>query len=219
MPFDLFLPAFVSLFVIVDPFGSAAVFSALTKDMARDRQVRTAVKAVTISTSVLLLFSIGGQWLLENMGISLPAFRVAGGFLLSVTAFGMLMGVHDTNQLQSGESAYRDRSDIAVFPIAIPLLSGPGCMTATIMFATAAQGWLEYGAVVFAIVLVEAAALASLIGASWLSRFFGPTGNGIIARIMGILLAAMAVQFIADGVTDLFHLKDFPGAIPDVMQG
>ena len=220
MPLDLFLSALVSIFVIVDPFGSAAVFAALTKGMVRTEQVRIAVKAVIISASVLFVFSFVGEWLLHHMGISLSAFRIAGGLLLFVTAFGMLMGFHDPNALDSDKSSFKNRSDIAVFPIAIPLLAGPGTMTATIMFTTSAHSIIEYGMVLCAVAIVQAIALASLLGASWLSNMFGPTGNGIIARIMGILLAAMAVQFIADGVTELFHLKElYQSAVPDIMQG
>jgi multiple antibiotic resistance protein len=152
------------------------------------------------------------------MNISLSAFRVAGGLLLFTTAFRMIMGYHDPDQLDSEKSTYKDRSDIAVFPLAIPLLAGPGTMTAALMFTTEAQTMPEHAAVMAVIVLVELIALASLLGAAKLSEFFGPTGNSIIARVMGILLAAMAVQFIADGISDLF-LRMPPGIIPEQMMG
>lgn len=219
MSFELFISAFVSLFVVVDPFGTAAVFTVLTQGMTRKEERRVALKAVTISLIIMLAFSAVGRVLLEYMHISLPAFRVAGGVLLFVTAFRMIMGFHDPDQLNSKKSAYKDRSDIAVFPLAIPLLAGPGVMTAVIMFSTAAQNVISHVQVTVAIILVQVLALFSLLGAARLSHFFGSTGNSIIARIMGILLAAMAVQFMADGVTELFRLRDFPSPIPEIMHG
>lgn len=219
MSFELFVSAFVSLFVLVDPFGTAAVFSVLTQAMTRKEQTRVALKAMFIALVILLLFSAVGRLLLEYMHISLPAFRVAGGLLLFVTAFRMIMGFHDPDQLNSEKTAYKDRSDIAVFPLAIPMLAGPGVMTAVIMFSTAAHDIISHIQVTVAIVLVQVLALFSLLGAGTLGQFFGATGNSIIARIMGILLAAMAVQFMADGITELFRLRDFPSPIPDIMAG
>ena len=206
MSFDLFLSAFVSLFVVVDPFGTAAVFAALTQKMDRGLQKKIAIKAVLIATAILVSFSIIGEPLLHYMAISLPAFRVAGGILLFVTAFRMIMGFHDQDQLNSEKSAYRDRSNIAVFPLAIPLLAGPGCMTAIIMFSTASKNMMEYGQVMAATMIVMVIALACLFCAGLLGRLFGPTGYGIITRVMGILLAAMSVQFISDGFHQLFGL-------------
>lgn len=219
MSFELFVSAFVSLFVVVDPFGTAAVFAVLTQSMTRKQQRVVALKAMLIALVILLTFSVIGRTLLDYMHISLPAFRVAGGLLLFVTAFRMIMGFHDPDQLNSEKTAYKDRSDIAVFPLAIPMLAGPGVMTAVIMFSTAAHDMISHVQVTVAIVVVQVLALFSLLGAGTLSRFFGATGNSIIARIMGILLAAMAVQFMADGITELFRLRDFPSPIPDIMAG
>jgi multiple antibiotic resistance protein len=200
---DLFLSAFVSLFVIADPFGTAAVFSVLTKNIERAEQRGIALKAAMVAIGVLIGFSLAGNALLSYMHISLPAFRVAGGLLLFVTAFRMVMGFHDPQHLESGGSAYRDRSDIAVFPMAIPLLAGPGCITATLMFSTSAKNMVQHAEVWAAIISVELIALAVLMTAPHVGRVLGRTGNGIIARIMGILLTALAVQFIADGIGQL----------------
>ena len=202
----LFVSAFVSLFVVVDPLGTSAVFISLTKNMD-DRQKNTiALKAVTIAFGLLLFFSLLGHWVLQYMGVSLDAFRIAGGILLFVTAFRMIMGFHDPDQLESEKSTYKDRSEIAVFPLAIPLLSGPGVMTAVLMFATAAGTITGYMLVMGAVFLVLLISYICLWGANRLSKIFGQVGNSIIARVMGILLAAMAIQFIADGTkTILFN--------------
>ena len=203
MPFELLLSAFISLFVVVDPFGTAAVFAALTQKVGADEKRKVAVKGAMLAIIILTGFCLVGHWLLQYMHVSLSAFRVAGGLLLFVTAFRMIMGFHDPDQLNSEKSTYKDLSNMAVFPLAIPLLAGPGTMTAALMFTTAAQNVFEYVLVILTIVAVELMALGSLLGASALNRFFGPTGNGIIARVMGILLAAMAVQFVADGLKEL----------------
>lgn len=202
MPFDLFLSAFVSLFVIVDPFGTAAVFVSLSQGMADGERKRIIIKGVGIAFSLIVIFSVCGAFLLHHMGISLHAFRVAGGLLLFITAFRMIMGYHDPDSLES-KASYRDRSSLAVFPLAIPLLAGPGVLTATVMFTTTAGTVTGYFIVMGAITIVMSIALLSLLGAVRLTRFFGPTGNSIIARIMGILLAAMSVQFISDGARGL----------------
>lgn len=199
----LFVSAFVSLFVVVDPLGTSAVFISLTKNLDDKQKTKIALKAVMIAFCLLIFFSLLGHWILDYMGVSLDAFRVAGGILLFVTAFRMIMGFHDPDQLESEGTTYKDRSDVAVFPLAIPLLAGPGVMTAALMFATSAGSVTGYGIVMTAILLVQLIALLCLWGAQKLSQIFGQTGNSIIARVMGILLAAMAIQFIADGTKTL----------------
>lgn len=206
MSYDLFLSALISMFVVVDPLGTTAVFLSLTQKMSSAEQRKVAIKAVFIAVLVLLGFSAVGKPLLEHTGISLSAFRVAGGVLLFVTAFRMIMGFHDPDQLNSERTSYKDLSAIAVFPLAIPMLSGPGTITAVMMFSTAAKTSIDYAGVLVAAILVQLMALGCLFGASALARFLGPTGYGIITRVMGILLAAMSVQFISDGLHGLFNL-------------
>lgn len=200
---SLFVSAFVSLFVVVDPFGTSAVFLSITKGMDNKARHKIAIKAVIVAFTLLVFFSLLGHWILEYMGVSLDAFRVAGGVLLFVTAFRMIMGFHDPDQLESEKSTYKDKSDIAIFPMAIPLLAGPGVMTATLMFMTSAAAPIGYAIVLATILLVQITAYICLCGAGYLSKFLGTTGNSIIARVMGILMAAMAVQFIADGLHTL----------------
>lgn len=199
----LFLSAFISFFVVVDPFGTSAVFVSLTKNMAAAEKRRIAVKAMLIAISLIVVFSLLGQWVLNHMNVSLDAFRIAGGLLLFVTAFRMIMGFHDQDQLESEKTVYKDKSAIAVFPLSIPLLAGPGVLTAALMFVTTAETVAGYSIVLGAAVLMQFIALGSLLSAAYLAKFFGETGNSIIARVMGILLAGMAVQFIADGYKSL----------------
>jgi len=206
MELGLLLSTLVSFFVLIDPVGTSAVFVTLTQGMPETKQRRIALRAVLIAVTILVLFTFVGKALLNYMHVSSPAFRVAGGLLLFVTAFRMIMGFHDPDQLRSKKSAYRDLSNIAIFPIAIPFLAGPGVLTATLMFSNEANTPMEHAIVIFSIVVVQIIALACLWGAGKLSRIFGPSGTGIIARVMGILLAAMAVQFVADGIRALKSL-------------
>ncbi len=203
MEIGLFVSTLVSLFVVIDPIGTSAVFATLTQDMPETEQRRIALRAVIISITILVLFGLIGRAILDYMHVSLPAFRVAGGLLLFVTAFRMIMGFHDPDHLKSGKSVYKDVSNIAIFPLAIPFLAGPGVITATLMFMTEAKTFSGHAIVIFSIIIIQMLALASMWGAGRLGRIFGPGGKGIIARVMGILLAAMAVQFIADGVKAL----------------
>ena len=128
---DIFLAAFITLFVIIDPLGTSAVFPSLVKNYSPHKVRLIAFKAAIVSSILLISFGIGGQVLLHYLGISIPAFRIAGGLLLFVTGFRMIMGFHDQDHMESGKSVYSDKSDIAIFPLAVPLLAGPGSMTAT----------------------------------------------------------------------------------------
>lgn len=202
--FDIFISALVSLFVIIDPLGTSVIFSALTKGDDKATMRKIATKAVLIAIVVLIVFCLIGQQLLHHMGISMAAFRITGGLLLFVTAFRMIMGYHDPDQMETQKPSVAKQDDIAVFPLAIPLLAGPGTITATLMFATSADSIAATGVVIVAVLIIQFLALISLILSPQLMKIMGRTGNGILARIMGILLAAMSVQFIADGFVEIF---------------
>jgi multiple antibiotic resistance protein len=147
-------------------------------------------------------FGLLGQYILPVLGVSIPAFRIAGGLLLSVTAYRMVMGQRERQRAR--ESAVDDdHEDIAVFPLAIPLLSGPGCMTASILLMDKPETTWGMVEVAAAMVAVQITAYLCLRHAPRLSQMIGKTGTSILARVMGVILAAMAVQFIVDGVRSL----------------
>lgn len=200
---DIFLAAFITLFVIVDPLGTSAVFPSLVRNHPAHMVKQIALKAALVSSSILILFGIGGEALLHYLGISIPAFRIAGGLLLFVTGFRMIMGFHDQDQIESEKNVYNDKSDIAIFPLAVPLLAGPGSMTATLLHMTKAESFFDKGMIVCAILAVQMIALVSMLGAERLVRFFGPTGSTLLARLVGILMAAMAIQFLIDGLNEI----------------
>lgn len=200
---DIFLAAFITLFVIVDPLGTSAVFPSLVRNQQPNQIKQIALKAAIVSSCILILFGIGGQALLNYLGISIPAFRIAGGLLLFVTGFRMIMGFHDQDQIESEKNVYNDKADIAIFPLAVPLLAGPGSMTATLLHMTKAESFWDKGMIVGAILAVQLIALVSMLGAERLVRFFGPTGSTLLARLVGILMAAMAIQFLIDGLREI----------------
>ena len=202
---ELFLPAFVTLVVIIDPLGTAVVFAALTHALAPREGRVIARKASLIALCVLVFFGLLGGALLRQLGISLDAFRIAGGLLLFVIAFRMLMGDHDASSLKQPGALYADRSHLAVFPIAIPFLSGPGGITAMILLASQARDWQGEALVFAALACAMAAALACMLLSDRLKRVMGASGMVIAARLIGILLAAMSIQFIIDGVRSVIR--------------
>ncbi len=201
---DIFFQAFITLFVVVDPLGTAAVFSSLTKGLDEKATRNIAIKAAVIAIILLLAFGFGGNALLTHLGISEPAFRIAGGLLLFVTAFRMLMGFHDPDHLESEGTTYKDRTDIAIFPLSIPFLAGPGCMTAMMLMMIHAPDFEGKVFASTAMVIVQIIAMICMLGAAKLVKLFGASGSSLLARVMGILMAAMSVQFIADGWRELF---------------
>jgi multiple antibiotic resistance protein len=161
----------------------------------------TAKRSAIIAGGVLFFFGAFGAWLLKQIDISLDAFRISGGILLFVIAFRILMGHHDRDSIASKTSVYAGMNgDISVFPLAIPLLAGPGAMTAMILLIGKAHGWLEGIAVYAAMILSLFVAWLCMESVERIRKLFGPGGIQIITRLMGVLLAALAVQFIADGV-------------------
>ncbi len=200
----LFLKAFTTLFVVMDPVGLAPVFVALAGDRPPAERLRIARRAVTIATMLLVFFGFFGEPLLRYLGIGLSAFRTAGGLLLFKIALDMVF-VHRVRETPEEEEEARVREDISVFPLAIPLLVGPGAM-ASILVLVAEARHVSGGpfAVALAATLVLLFAYLALRLAAVLSRLLGRTGVNVVTRVFGVLLAALAVQFVFDGVAEAF---------------
>ncbi len=200
--FDYLLEAFVTLFVTVDPLGLAPVFVALTAGSTAIDRFHIAIRSTAIATAVLVAFALAGEKLLTLLGISLPAFRIAGGLLLFHIAFEMVFSQKRPRDDTDAERAVdRDRfRDIAAFPIAIPLLAGPGAISAAILAAAKAPSAVALMLFFVAVVAVMACAIAVFLAADEIDRRIGETGRVVVERLLGLLLAALAVQFVADGV-------------------
>ena len=198
------LAAFVTLLVVVDPPGVVPIFVALTQDEP-ERRGTILTRAVLIAFGVALFFLIAGRAVLSYLGVTVHAFSISGGILLFVAAMPMLFG--QRGGLQAPEPRERGGEDISVFPLAMPLLSGPGTI-ATILLLTSQAGndVRKVGAIGVAIAIVFLVSFISLYLGSRLMRLLGEGGVHIATRVMGIVLAALAVQYVLNGITGYYHL-------------
>jgi multiple antibiotic resistance protein len=199
---DYFLNALVTLLVTVDPIGLAPVFVVLTTGMAGSARRQTAYRASAVAAGVLIAFALVGEPLIGFLGISLAAFRISGGLLLFAIAFEMIFGLRMERKTNTAHDvASRDEtSHVAVFPLAIPLISGPGAISATILLASRAPSPWATVMLLVIILLMVAACLAVFLVANRAERLLGETGRIVVSRLLGLLLAALSVQFVADGI-------------------
>ena len=206
MPLDYAISALLTLFVVVDPVGLVPTFLAVTEDLPRPARRSVAVRSSIIAGAILIGTALIGDWLLRTLSISLPAFRIAGGLLLFSIASEMVFGVRLRRESQEAEKAVEEHvRNIAAFPLAIPLLAGPGAITATVLLAGRASGNLMLIAILIAVVvLVAAACFVAFLFAERIGRSLGMTGNIVLSRLLGVLLAALAVQYVVDGVRATF---------------
>ena len=205
--FDYLLNALVTLLVTVDPLGLAPVFVVLTTGMAGSARRQTAIRATMVAAGVLVAFALIGEPLIGFLGISLPAFKISGGLLLFAIAFEMIFGLRMERKTSAAQNvANRDEtSHVAVFPLAIPLISGPGAISATILLASRAPSALATVMLLVTILLVIGACLAIFMVADRAERLLGETGRIVVSRLLGLLLAALSVQFVADGIMAFVH--------------
>ncbi len=199
MPETAFLiTAFATLFVVIDPPGLVPLFIALTRGMGPDKRRAMAQRACIIATCLLLLFGVAGETILEFIGISMPAFRIAGGILLFLTALDMLF--ERRTQRREGQQAEPDH-DPSVFPLATPLIAGPGAIaTMILLVGQAGPDWVATLWVLGLLFVMMAVTYAFLLASPPLERMLGRTGVIVITRLLGMLLAALSVQFVIDGV-------------------
>lgn len=192
-----------TLLVTVDPIGLSPIFLALTPRLTPRERTEVAVRACAIAFGVLALFTVAGGEILQLLGISLPAFQIAGGLLLFWTAFEMVFGARSDRKHDTADMAVRRDhiSDIAAFPLAIPLLAGPGAITAVILLAGRAGPHIVPMLTLLALLaVVMLASFVAFLVADRLSGLLGATGNTVLTRLLGLLLAALAVQFVIAGV-------------------
>jgi len=199
--FEFFIAAFVTLLVVVDPLGLVPTFLAITAGLPAQARRNVALRACLIAAAILAGSALGGDWLLRTMSISLPAFRIAGGLLLFSIASEMVFGVRIARQSRDAEEAIEDHMrNIAAFPLAIPLMAGPGAITATVLLAGRSGDPVRLAILLGVIVAVLAVCLAVFTAAGRIGQLIGVTGNVVLSRLLGVLLAALAVQFVIDGV-------------------
>jgi len=203
---DAMLNTFATLFVTIDPAGLLPIFLAVTAGMKASERRSVAVNSIIIAFVLLIIFALAGSTILDTLGITIHAFKIAGGLMLFYIAFEMIFEKRQARHEKSSQTALTkdDISNIAVFPMAIPMIAGPGAISATILLAeNFGETWSGFGILVLLIASVMALLLATFLLADYIDKAIGTTGRNILSRLMGVLLAALSVQFVADGVTAL----------------
>ncbi|PLX39606.1 MAG: MarC family transcriptional regulator [Hyphomicrobiales bacterium] len=202
MEIDYFVNAFTTLFVTIDPIGLAPIFLAVTAGARSEARRAIAYRACLIAFGILVTFTLVGNPLLSVLGISIPAFRIAGGLLLFWTAFEMVFEKRQQRKTETAEKAVEEEThaDLAVFPLAIPLISGPGSISAALLLATKAPNWLVLAGLIGIIAVLISMVLVVFLLASSIHRHITATAQAVLTRLLGVLLAALAVQFVAEGV-------------------
>jgi multiple antibiotic resistance protein len=197
---DLAVRTFLTMFVILDPVGVVPMFVALAGDREKRERRRIAVRAVLVAGGILVAFALGGAWLLGWLGISLDAFRIAGGILLFLFAMRMVLARHERETAQEADEAL-GREDVSVFPLAIPIIAGPGAIASVLILSGEAED-VAFGlpVVLLMTAVVLGLGLAALLMSDRVSRLLGRTGTNVVTRVLGVLLAALAVQYVADGL-------------------
>ena len=203
---EVLLNYFVVLFIVVDPVGLAPMFIALTQGVSIEYQRKMAISGTLLASGMLLLFYFVGDSLLKALGIGIPAFRIAGGALLFLLAIDMVFarqsGLRSTTIREQREA--ETKQDISVFPLAFPLIAGPGALTTVLLMSSSAKGALAFGGTLAVLVKVLGITLLSLLFASHILKFLGETGTNVFSRLFGLILAALAVQFMLDGIHSSF---------------
>lgn len=200
---DFATSALVTMLVTLDPPGLAPIFLSLTRGMSSAERRQVAVRACIIAFGIMGFFGVAGDVVLKALGVSLPAFRIAGGLLLFWIAFEMVFERRNERKQQTAEIAITQDHirNVAAFPLAIPLMAGPGALTAMILLAGRAGGDPVLLVTLAAICgLVILSCLAVFLAATPIARLLGVTGNVVLTRLLGVILAALAVQFVIDGV-------------------
>ena len=202
MEFEFFITSFVALFIIIDPIGITPVFIALTQGMGKKVRRRIALRSIAVSAFVISLFIIFGETVLGFIGISMPAFRIAGGILLFLTALDMLFQRRSKRRENQTENELID--DPSVFPLAIPLITGPGAIATVILIMGSKPGLVGIISTGIISTLVLFTVFVFFSAADGIERLLGKTGIDLLTRLLGMLLAALSVQFVIEGIIDFF---------------
>jgi multiple antibiotic resistance protein len=193
MDLSTYLNALTAYFVIIDPIGTALIFNALCTATSVKARAVLAFRIVLISSLLLILFALYGKTILAQLGISIYSLRIAGGLLLFYTAFNMVTSTHSYKVANAGD-------DIAVFPMSVPLIAGPGSLTVSILLYASAYKEGSGNEVILAAMTICGLTFFALLSSGGVKRMIGKTGDEILRRFLGVLLAALAIQFIMDGV-------------------
>ena len=200
----LFLSAFVTLFLVIDPPGCAPIFAGLTKNATAPHRRAMAIRSTLVASAVLLMFALVGEALLQQLGISLDAFRIAGGIMLFLIALEMVFEKRTQRREHRAAEVDPNYEDISIFPMAIPMIAGPGAIATIMLLVGRSNGIAETLVVLAALAATMILMLLSLLAAGAIMRVLGPKLEAMITRMLGVILAALATQFVIDGVKASF---------------
>jgi len=196
---------FIIFFVVIEPVSLVPMFGAMTRGGEPGYRRKMAWKSVAISAGIFIVFALVGDWLLRLLGISVSAFKIAGGMLLFLLAVDMVLaresGLRSTTVREQEEAKYRD--DISVFPMAFPLITGPGALATLLLLTAETSNYIEFSLVLGMGLLALAVTLVFLLLTQPLMRVMGVTGGMVVSRLLGVVLAALAVQYVVDGFTEV----------------
>jgi multiple antibiotic resistance protein len=193
--------AFFTLLATIGPVETAAVFASLTSGIHRAHRTSLAIRAILVAFGLLLIFALAGNIFLVLLHVSLPAFQIAGGILLFLQALTLTFSKAGLSSINEGEHREAERpGDIAVFPLAFPIIAGPGSLSAIVLLMGRVEGLINGLAIIAMLSLCLVLTFVSMLTADWLLGRLGKTGADVVGRISGVLLAALAVQFVLDGV-------------------
>lgn len=199
------IKTFIIFFVVIEPVSLVPMFGALTRGGEPGYRTKMAWKSVAISACIFIVFAFVGDWLLRLLGISVSAFKIAGGMLLFLLAVDMVLaresGLRSTTVREQEEAKYRD--DISVFPMAFPLITGPGALATLLLLTAETNDYIEFSMVLGMGLLALAVTLVLLLLTRPLMRVIGVTGGTVVSRLLGVVLAALAVQYVVDGFTEV----------------
>ena len=203
---ELFGSALVTFLVIIDPPGVVPIFATLTRDDPRPHVRSQAIRAAVIAWSILMFFALLGKPMLEALGISLASFRIAGGIMLFMIALDMVFERRTQRRESRAQSieGTPEAVDVSVFPMAIPMIAGPGSIASTMLWVSRADDPGEVAVVLGAITVVVLLTLVALLAAGPIMRLLGPKIEAMLSRLLGVILAALAAQFIVDGLRESF---------------
>lgn len=204
---ELFISAFVTLFVVIDPPGCAPIFAGLTAGAPAKHRRTMAVRSTLVASAILMGFAAVGEAFLNALGVSLVAFRIAGGIMLFLIALEMVFEKRTARRETRAEGVKAtEHEDISIFPMGIPMIAGPGSIASAMLLTARARGWQEHFVVYGALASVLALTLFALLIAGPLMRLVGEKIEAMITRILGVILAALAVQFVIDGLRTVFEI-------------
>lgn len=205
---ELFLSAFITMFVVIDPPGCAPIYAGLTKGATQHQRRNMAIRATVIAGAILVIFALFGEALLNALHIELDSFRIAGGLMLFLIALDMVFEKRTQRREERAErvAATPEVEDVSVFPMAMPMLAGPGAIASIMLLTSQAKGTEGTVTVLSALLAVLLLTMAALIAAGPLMKLFGDRVEAVVTRLLGVLLAALAAQYVIDGLKSAFSL-------------